>query len=373
MHKIVVISSRMGYPNGIMKISASEITFVLLFWPFSLLYFFIYQLRRMGYRMGLFRTHKSRLPVICVGNLTTGGTGKSPFCMMLAGELSAAGFKPAILSRGYRRSAGKGSKILAVSDWEKLLSGPAQSGDEPFLMARKLLGRAIVIVGKRRDRASELAETAGADVIIMDDGFQHWRMARDLDIVLLDGKRPLGNGWLLPAGRLREPVSALKRAGVIIATRCGDGTGCQPIERMGKAYRLIQPVFYCGHRVVKLKSLDDQSANQTIKLTADSKLLLFSGIARPDSFRNSVKELGYEISDHIVFGDHHSYDRADLERIARAAGGCEAVITTQKDAVKLPVGWSPGKPLLALEIEISFRPETGKEELLEIIKGALKP
>lgn len=362
----------MGYPNGIMKISTADIASVLLLWPFSLLYFLIYQLRRAGYRTGLFKTHKSRLPVICVGNLTAGGTGKSPFCIMLAGELSAAGFKPAILSRGYRRSADKGSKILPVSDWEKVLSDPAQSGDEPFLMAQKLLGKAIVIVGKNRERASELAAAAGADVIIMDDGFQHWRMTRDLDIVLLDGRRPLGNGWLLPAGRLREPAWALKRAGIIIATRCGAGSSCQPIEGLAKKYRLNQPVLYCDHQGVKLKSLDDQLAKETIKMTSDSKLLLFSGIARPDSFRNSIKGLGYEISDHIIFGDHHSYDRADLERIARSASGCDAMVTTEKDAVKLPNDWDPGKRLLVLEIEISFNSEAGKEELLEIIKEAIR-
>jgi len=322
--------------------------------------------------VGISRTHKSRLPVICVGNLTAGGTGKSPFCIMLAGELSAVGFRPAILSRGYRRSAGKGSKILPVSDWQKILAGPDQSGDEPFLMAQKLLGKAIVIVGKNRVRASELAAAAGADVILMDDGFQHWKLSRDMDIVLLDGRRPLGNGWLLPAGRLREPAPAMKRAGVIIASRCRNKEDCEGIKRLKKKYHLSQPVFYCDHKAVKLKPLGGQPTNEAIAPTRGSKLLLFSGIARPDSFRNSIKALGYEVSDHIIFGDHHSFDRADLERISKAASVCDAVITTEKDAVKLPAGWSPGKPLLALEIDISFRPEAGKGKLLEIIKGALK-
>lgn len=354
-----------------MKISTADIASVLLLWPFSLLYFLIYQLRRMGYRARLFGTNKNRLPKICIGNLTAGGTGKSPFCIMLAGELSAAGFKPAILSRGYWRSADKGSKILAVSDWQRMLAGPDQSGDEPFLMAQKLLGRAIVMVGKDRVRTSELAAAAGADVIIMDDGFQHWKLFRDLDIVLLDAKRPLGNGWLLPAGRLREPAPALKRAGIIVATRSDKDCSRHRIERLAKKYHLSQPVFYCGHRAVRLGPLGRQTAGDAVKLTKGSRLLLFSGIARPDSFENSVKELGYGISDHIVFGDHQPYDRADLERISRSANSCEAVVTTEKDAVKLPEGWDPGKPLLVLEIEIVFRPESGKGELLRIIREAI--
>ncbi|MBU1356924.1 MAG: tetraacyldisaccharide 4'-kinase [Candidatus Edwardsbacteria bacterium] len=355
-----------------MKKLLSDILSIIFLWPFSLLYFLVYQLRRAGYRTGLFKTHKSRLPVICVGNLTAGGTGKTPFCIMLAGELQALGFKPAILSRGYKRVGDKGSEIIAISDWQKLLAGPDESGDEPFLMAKKLLSKAIVIVGKNRNRASELAAAAGADVIIMDDGFQHWKLSRDLDIVLLDGRRPLGNGWLLPAGRLREPAPALKRAGVIIASRCGNKEDCEGIKRLKKKHHLNQPVFYCVHRAVKLRPLDHQTEKNAVKLTAGSRMLLFSGIARPDSFQNSVKALGYEISDHIIFGDHHSYNRPDLERISQAAGNCEAVVTTEKDAVKLPAGWSPGKPLLALEIDISFRPEAGKGKLLEIIKGALK-
>lgn len=362
----------MGYPNGIMKTLLADIASIALLWPLSLLYLFVHLLWRAGYRTGFLKTHKSRLPVICVGNLTAGGTGKSPFCVMLAGEISGLGLKPAVISRGYRRGAGKGPKVLAVSDWHKVLARQDQSGDEPFLMARKLLGRAVVIVGKDRTRTSEMAAGAGADVIIMDDGFQHWRMARDLDIVLLDGKRPLGNGWLLPAGRLREPAQALKRAGVIIATRCDDGNGCRPIERLLQAYHLTQPVFYCGHRVVGLKPLDDRSVSETIEPTGGSKLLLFSGIARSDSFQNSVKALGYGVSRHMIFGDHHSYGRADLERIFRAASDCDAVITTEKDAVKLPKGWTPGKPLFALEIEINFTPENGKEKLLNIIKEVIK-
>ncbi|MDQ7798967.1 MAG: tetraacyldisaccharide 4'-kinase [Candidatus Edwardsbacteria bacterium] len=355
-----------------MKPASADIASVIFLWPFSILYLLVYQLRRAGYRTGLLKTQKSRLPVVCVGNLGAGGTGKSPFCIMLAGELSTAGFKPAILSRGYKRTGGKGSEITVISDWQKILAVPAESGDEPFLMAQKLLGRAIVIVGKDRIRAAEMAAAAGADVIIMDDGFQHWRMARDLDIVLLDGKRPLGNGWLLPAGRLREPAPALKRADIIIATRCGGHDGCQPIERLVKKYHLGQPVFYCDHRAVRLKPLSDQPVSGAIKPANGNKLLLFSGIARPDSFQNSIKALGYEISGHIIFGDHHSYDRSDRERISRAAVDCGAVVTTEKDAVKLPAGWNPGKPLSVLEIEISFSPESGKGKLLEIIKEALR-
>ncbi len=283
-----------------MKYSAGDLISIIFLWPFSALYLAAYFLRRGCYHFGILKSVRATLPVVCVGNITAGGTGKSPFCIMLAESLHSAGYKPAVISRGYKRRAGQGSEIL-ISDWQKILANPVESGDEPFLMAKKLLGKAIMIVGKDRARASELATAAGADAIILDDGFQHWKLSRDLDIVLLDGKRPLGNGWLLPVGRLREPASALKRASVIIATRCGDDSGRQPIEGLVKKYHLSQPVFYCDHKAIRLKPLGDQSANETIKPTSGGKLLLFSGIARPDSFENSIKTLGYTVSKHMIF------------------------------------------------------------------------
>ena len=362
----------MGYSKGIMKYSLKDRVLIISLWLFSALYVSIYFLRRGGYRFGIFKSVKAKLPVICVGNITAGGTGKTPVCILLAESLHSIGRKPAILSRGYKRLAGQGSEILVVSDWQKILANPVESGDEPFLMAKKLLGKAIVIVGKDRARASELATAAGADAIILDDGFQHWKLSRNLDIVLLDNRRPLDNGWLLPAGRLREPASALKRAGVIIATRCGDDSTRQRIERLIKKYNLIRPVFYCDHKAVKLKPVADYSINEAIKPTSDSKLFLFSGIARPDSFENSVKALGYIVSKHMIFEDHHSYNQTDMERISNAAKDCDAVITTEKDAVKLPGDWDPGKPLFVLEIEIAFQPGNGKEKLLEIVKEAIK-
>jgi tetraacyldisaccharide 4'-kinase len=337
---------------------------VLLLWPWSGLFWLGYQVRRMFYRIGLFRARPAGLPVICVGNLAVGGTGKTPFCIALAGYLQEAGFRPAILSRGYRRTTASGPGPTVVSDWEKMLAGPGQAGDEPWLMARKLLGRAIVLTGRDRLRSAARAAEMGADLIIMDDGFQHWRMARDLDIVLLDCRRPLDNGWLLPAGRLREPAAALRRADIVVGTRCGEGP--DGIGELMVRQGLKQPHFRTVHRPAGLKPLNGAAA-----APAGGRYLLFSGIARPDSFEEGFRSLGHRISRHMAFGDHHNYRPADLERIARAARDSAGVVTTEKDAVKLPREWDPGKPLWALEMEISFL-GGGREEMIRIIREALR-
>lgn len=345
--------------------------YIFLLWPLSVLYWAACHLRRLWYLSGLARTRKVGIPVLCVGNLTAGGTGKSPFCIMLAEMLAGTGYKPAILSRGYKRK-NPGFGPLAVSDWKKLLADVDSAGDEPFLMAGKLLGKAVVIVGTDRFRAARMAAGMGADVVLLDDGFQHWKLYRDLDIVLLDGRRPLGNGWLLPAGRLREPASALKRAGIIIATRCQDRTSCGTLERLVKKHNPDCQVFLCDHRPVRLVPAEGRGQDTPSSPASGGRTLLFSGIARPDSFEDSARQMGCNIIGHLVYGDHHSYIPKDLDTITREAKGCDMVVTTGKDAVKLPAGWAPGKPLLVLEMEMAFPNGDEKSRFYEYIKRAIK-
>jgi tetraacyldisaccharide 4'-kinase len=324
------------------------------------------------YRSGLLDIYHSKLPVICVGNITAGGTGKTPFCIMLAGELSKKGLKPAIISRGYKRKAQPGRSVLAINNWREILAGPEEAGDEPYLVARKMLGKVLVLVGSDRRQTALMAEDMGADVIIMDDGFQHRRMARDLDIVLLDGQRPLENGWLLPAGRLREPASALKRAGIVVTTRNSEGTVSETVSKLMEKFNKKASVFCCQHRPVGLKSLDCRPVKSPIKLESKSTLFIFSGIARPESFQNSIRALGHNVSGHITFGDHHSYRPSDLDKIKRAASASDAIVTTEKDAVKLPIDWDPGKPLLVLEIEAVICSGNEREKMLELIMKVVK-
>jgi len=363
----------MGYP--IFHMRFLDGIKILFLWPVSLIYGSAIALRNLAYQAGIFKSQKAAIPVISVGNIVAGGTGKTPMVILLARLLMGKGLRVAVLTRGYRRSLKKNTPgPLVVSDGISLKCGPAEAGDEPFLMASRLLGGkghpgALVIVGKDRVAGAKKAAEMGVRVVIMDDGFQHRRLIRDMDIVLLDGDRPRDNGWLLPVGRLREQPSALKRAGIIVATRCGNEIGCRNIDRLKRSQGLTQPVFFCRHKAVKLRSDERQPS---VNLSLDNKLLLFSGIARPDSFEDSVKSLGYSVGKHLIFGDHHSYDQRDLMDITLVSGGYDAVVTTEKDAVKLPPGWNPGRPLFALEIEMAFNTIGEEEKMIEIIVEAIK-
>lgn len=357
----------MGY--SISHMHTVDLIKIVFLWPFSLAYLAATAMRKAAYRSGAIKSRKASVPVISVGNLAAGGTGKTPFCIMLAEELHAMGKRPAILSRGYKRIAPRGSKVTVVSDWGNILTGPEEAGDEPFLMARRLSGKAIVLVGKDRYAASHSAAKAGADVIILDDGFQHWRLQRNLDIVLLDGRKPLDNGWLLPAGMLRETPSALKKAGIVIFTRC---QGNSADRREGIAAKSLDPaasVFCCDHKPAGLRPLGCRPGRTDEKPKAKSRLLLFSGIARPESFEDSARAMDFLIQRHLTFGDHHYYSRSDLERIGRMAETCDAIVTTEKDAVKLPIDWAAPKPVFALEIAMRFHHENDREKMFETIRN----
>lgn len=342
---------------------------ILLLWPFAAVYGIVVWLRTELYRTGWLKSHSAGVPVISIGNITAGGTGKTPMAIYVAQILMNSGVLVAVLSRGYKRKAESGkrkTKTLVVSDGVSIKCSVEEAGDEPHLIAKRLLHSdekcrthntecktipgTIVIVGKDRAASAKKAVALGAQAIILDDGFQHWRLARDLDIVLLDSERPFGNGWALPAGRLREPKSALRRASAVVLTRC-TSEGIQNTEvgilNEGK------PAFYTRHIVTGLTRWPSDESSNPAGLKGKCTLL-FSGIARPELFERSIKGLGLDFSGHIAFGDHHNFDGADLDRIATAAKSCEAVITTEKDAVRLPASWDPGKPVYILRIGIEF-------------------
>jgi tetraacyldisaccharide 4'-kinase len=299
--------------------------------------------------------------VISIGNIAAGGTGKTPMAIHVAQLLLNNGVRAAVLSRGYRRArtGGGDGKTTIVSDGVSLKCPAVEAGDEAYLMASRLLGSTerpgtMVIVGRDRVAGASKAVELGAQAIVLDDGFQHRRLARDLDLVLLDAERPFGNGWLLPAGRLREPKSALRRASAIVLTRCAPGGvqdgGIGWLER-GK------PFFCTRHAAAGLRSWPSGKACDAGGFKG-KRLLLFSGIARPDSFARIIRDLGLDCGEQLSFGDHHNYRRSDLGRIEGAARSCDAVVTTEKDAVRLPEGWDAGRPLYVLRIGI------------ELVKGA---
>jgi tetraacyldisaccharide 4'-kinase len=326
-------------------------------------------LRRALYRSGRLPSRELPCRVVSIGNITLGGTGKTPMTLYLARLLHRLGLRPAVISRGYRGGAEKEGGV--VSDGSRLLLDPAAAGDEPVLMARHLPGIPVV-VGKDRIRAGRIATARfGADVVLLDDAFQHLRVKRSFDCVLLDAAAPLGNGRLLPRGPLREPVSALERADVLILTRTdapGAATGWPEVLKHRRSIR-NKPVFRTVHRPYAYAAAGGPESLRRPE-TSDPDCLrgrrafAFSGIARNDEFHRTVEGFGCRLVGRIGFGDHHPYTAKDLEAVFRAAerAGADRLVTTEKDLVRL--GGAPAPPLemIAVGVEISFGKDTDRFE-----------
>lgn len=298
-------------------------------------------LRAECYRRGLFTSYRCSCPVVSVGNLTIGGTGKTPMVVYLARRLLAAGKKPTVVSRGYRGVSENAGGI--VSDTSRILLPAEAAGDEPWLIASLLKG-VPVVVGRDRCRAACIAHRAfSPDVILMDDGFQHLRMRRSLNLLLLDAADPFGNGRIFPRGVLREPISAAARADAIVLTRSSGPEGPLPpgLENIRAIDR--KPIFRAVHRP-RLRGVAApggaflQEAAGTAAEPLDAKrVFAFSGIARNQSFQQSIRALGGHLAGAKGFSDHHRYpasEQAALERAARRAGA-DLMATTDKDFARL--------------------------------------
>jgi tetraacyldisaccharide 4'-kinase len=313
------------------------------------------------YRSGTFAAERAACPVISVGNLTFGGTGKTPFVEFLARRLRFDGRSPAIVSRGYgRRSKG----VRVVSDGAGPRVDPDEGGDEPVAIARRVPG-IPVIVGERRADAVRVAIDHGADVVILDDGFQHLALRRDVDLLLLDAADPFGGGKLPPRGRLREPISALARADAVVFTRIDRADPPREARVELSRWNPGAPVFTARIRTGGLWD-ERGSAVADTRLTS-RRFLAVCGIANPGSFRASLAELDLSAEEILAFPDHHRYDRRDLERIRRAADrtGSAWIATTEKDAVKLEGRTS--LPVVALRLEV----EVGEAEFFPFLRSRL--
>ncbi len=295
-------------------------------------------------------------PVISIGNIVAGGTGKTPMVSYLVGRLTAMGYRVAVISRGYGGALERDAAV--VGDGRRLFLDAATAGDEPFMMARTL--GVPVVVGRDRRVAGQLAmDKFRPDLMVMDDAFQHMKLSRDLDLVLLDHDRPFGNGRLLPAGRLREgPETASQRAHVLILTRCPE-TGAVVSPSIEKAFPGL-PVFKSWHRLVLAawirggKSV--KQVGDALDGLRDRPVLLVSGIARNSTFRCSVEALGGNVVAHLEFQDHYRYKSADFETIRREMGRkrAEILLTTEKDWAKFPHSpeWEWDTVVLGVRLEI---------------------
>jgi len=335
----------------------------------SLVYRLIVHLRNRLYDRQILTSVKLSCPVISVGNFTVGGTGKTP-CVILCGQLlQRLGFQPVVISRGY---GGKSpGPVNIVSDGKNILLNARDAGDEPLLIARTL-PRLPVITGARRTLTGQAAiDRFGARVLICDDAFQHRQIVRDIDIVLLDAAKPLGNGYLLPRGELRESIDGLRRADCLILTRSDTASPLHPdIAKIVDATGI--PVFRASHRFRDLVRLSD---NRTLPQgdLRGKKVCAFSGIARPESFRKLLHEAGAEILSFIDFPDHYAYDHRDLEEleINFSTLAADYWITTEKDAMRLAPYPDFTNRILILRMEMAIQPSTPSFEdfIVERLRG----
>jgi tetraacyldisaccharide 4'-kinase len=291
----------------------------------SFLYRLAILLRNRLFDLGLLRQEKLPCKVISVGNITVGGTGKTPMVIYLANLLKNKGFRPAVLSRGYKGKAK--APINIVSDGKRLFMKPEDCGDEPVLIAKSLNG-VPVLTGPKRVLTGRVAmEQYGADVLILDDAFQHRQLARDADIVLLDTGKPLGNGFILPAGPLREPSSSLKRADFIVRTGA---------DTVIAAVSSSKPEFRARHQAAAIVN-GATGRDYPLENMRGCRVCAFAGIGSPESFRKTLTEVGAVVVAFLPFPDHHSYSREDIREIQKRAveEKADMIVTTEKDGVKL--------------------------------------
>jgi tetraacyldisaccharide 4'-kinase len=300
--------------------------------PLSRVYGAGVALRLALYERGVFKVRCAHRPVVSVGNVASGGTGKTPFVRWLAGELLRRGRHPSVLTRGYGRTS-RGTVV--VSDGRGALASVAASGDEPALLALALPSVPIV-ADARRALAAARAETleAPVDVHLLDDGFSHVGLAREVDIVLLDAAAPEAGGALLPAGLLREPLTALARADLIVVTKTEAADPAAALE-IARRYAPGVPVFHARTVILGIRDRDGTSVDPS-DLPAGTTVAV-AGIARPGSFRATLQAAGIDPTDFLAFRDHEAYGPGTVGRIERALEetGATAVVTTEKDAVKL--------------------------------------
>ena len=323
--------------------------------------------RTAAYRARLLTRTRLPCPVVSVGNLTAGGTGKTPCVIFLARSLRDRGCKPAVLMRGYARTGGTG--LLVVSAGQGLLVPPPEAGDEASLLAQALPGVPIIL-GADRVRAATLAlSNHGADLCILDDGYQHLRLHRDLDILLLDARFPFGSGALLPRGLLRERPEAAGRANLVILTRVDQARDLDRVEEGIRRPNRRAPILRAVHRPVSLLRLADGAVLEPSALAGQAVAAL-SAIGSPEAFEATLRSLGASVAAAFRFPDHHRFREEDLERAGRQGRGAGAalLVTTGKDRARggLPMQ-AGGLPLAVLEVE--FTVTHGAEALEAALTG----
>lgn len=335
---------------------------------FSFLYGIAIRFRLLAYREGLFKERSLPGFVVSIGNITCGGTGKTPATLMLAKWASDEGYRVAILSRGH---GGKyRSKVHEVSDGKNIKSDSLLSGDEPLLLARELKGIPVILSKKRYLAGMYAHRKHGTNFFILDDGFQHLELKRDLDLVLIDAGSPFGNCRVLPAGPLREPVDQLQRADAFVITRAGDGDAAKRTSKILEERFPSIPTFSADHRPVKL-IFPHQNEDQSPFFLKDKRILAFAGIAYPEAFRETLSKLGADPVYFKSFRDHYRFKREEIEDLILKAekAGADYILTTEKDWMRI-APFAIVCPKMAY-LCIEFRFLAGDKGLFRMIKDGM--
>ncbi|MCP9451785.1 MAG: tetraacyldisaccharide 4'-kinase [Nitrospira sp.] len=311
----------------------------------------------------------ARLPcrVVSVGNLTLGGTGKTPVVILLVEWLVAQGMNVAVLSRGYKRL--QGADRLLVSDGVRLLAGPLEAGDEPYLIAKRCPSAIVAVGAKRSDVGRWVLDRYKVDCVVLDDGFQHRGLHRDVDVVLLDATDAGGLDALVPAGRLREPLESLARATVVALTRADSQEDIEAVRsRLRNAGLVVKDLVQVTFKPESLVSVVN-GENRPLEGVQGKRVWLVSGIGNSKSFRRSAEAIESTVVGETVLDDHHHYRMDEVHRIEveAKAGGAELVLTTEKDAGKLSTLLEPNEYWWALRIRANVT--SGIEQLQRLVLG----
>jgi len=334
--------------------------------PLGWVYGRIIDLRNLFYDKGWFKSFDLGARTISIGNITAGGTGKTPLVAYAAELLAGNGEKVCILTRGYGRE--KPRWHVVVSDRNKVLVDHKTGGDEPVELAQKLLGKAIVIADANRVTAARRAlEAEKITAFVLDDGFQHRRAKRDVNIVCIDATNPFGNGSLLPAGRLREPLKNLSRANAIVITRANLVDDTSNLRSEISKWAPKTTIFECSSKIAVLAEIGPRAVDRKDEEQGGQaqKYLAFCGLGNPTNFFRQLESEGFEVVTPKPFPDHHFYKQEEIKKLERRAkaAGAGALITTAKDAVKLS-GLKFELPCLIAEVKLVFDDPDGFRRLI---------
>lgn len=317
--------------------------------------------RLQRYRSGRLKIHRLNTPVISIGNLTVGGTGKTPCTALIANFLKEDGLTVAILSRGYKRES-KG--LIEVSNGNEILCDARQAGDEPYLLAQLCPGVRVVVNANRYEAGKWLESQIKIDVFLLDDGYQHFQLHRDLNLLLLDSESPMGNGQLLPSGILREPSSEIGRADLVMATRA-ERANRDALHALVGSFNPAAPLFFAQHAIVGFKLLN---AASPLEYFEQQKVAAFSGIAQPQRFFANLQQQQLRLVHQASFPDHHRYVIAELTAFFQQAVAQQAtaIITTEKDAANLPaeVLTHVGLPIYTAQLQLKIENEAEFKRLI---------